>query len=334
MIRAYVKAQLSAIRLNGLHGIHLSPPSGFLRGIDVLGEPLFNQIVLSCRQYCKTHDRLPDLVSPRTFTEKQLLFKFFGPVAQQYCPSDKLRSVAFALRSVCGLFQIPNRPFIMDAPTLPDNGAVPPGPWFFKSNHGSGTNQRIFYPLSSDDRATLQETARDWLTKTHGQKMSLWWYGMMPRNVYLEQDLGNLNRDAPDWKFFVFNGKVEIFQVDVDRSGDHVQTIYDRNGKFLNTTLYYKSGPPVPMPDDLDVMIRIAEGIGRNFDFIRVDMFRHDGAIILGEIGLVPNGASSSVKDFALDLRLGLAWRAPWMGKVLPGYPAGHYGRLELSDIE
>lgn len=334
MIHAYVKAQLSAIRLRGLHGVHLAPPRGFLRGIDVLGDQLDAKVAKSVKRFRDRHERLPNLVAPTTFTEKLLLFKFFGPVPQIVCPSDKLRSPAYAPSSVRSLFQLPARPYITHEPRLPDNGQVADGTWYFKSNHGSGTNKRITYPLSATDRTALEHDAQHWLTNIHGEAMSLWWYQQMPRNVYLEEDLGESGHDAPDWKFFVFNGHVEIFQVDVNRFGDHVQTIYDRKGQFLNMTLYYQSGPPVPMPDDLNDMIKIAEAIGQNFDFIRVDMFRHNGSIILGEIGMVPNGAGARVVDHALDLRLGWAWRAPWIGKVVQGYPSGHYHRLLVSPVE
>lgn len=334
MAGPYVTAKLSAIRSRSLHGIHHALPAGYLRGIDVLGDRLADQIAISCRQFRKAHHRHPDLIAPRTFTEKLLLFKFFGLIPQVQCPSDKLRSVAFAPPSVRLLFRLPARPYITSEARLPDNASVPAGPWYFKSNHGSGTNKRVVFPLSETERAALEHQAQHWLTKVHSDRMSLWWYETMPRNVYLEQDISDSGRDAADWKFFVFNGRVEIFQVDTDRYGDHIQTIYDRLGNFLNSTLYYKSGQAVAMPPDLDVMVRIAEGIGNNFDFIRVDMFRHDGAIYLGEIGLVPLGGGGRIQSLDLDHRLGSAWRAPWLGKVMPGYPGGHYEHLEMSPLE
>ncbi|MCX7289429.1 MAG: ATP-grasp fold amidoligase family protein, partial [Rhodobacterales bacterium] len=258
------------------------------------------------------------------------VFKFFGPITNA-TPSDKLRSAAYTPLDVRHLVHLPKRCFISSTASLPDDGEIAPGSYFFKSNHGSGTNQRVTFPMEAETRSALLKKAAVWLTKTHNEALSLWWYETMARNVYIEEDLGSEVSDAPDWKFFVCNGRVEIFQVDVDRSGDHVQTLYDRNGEFLPHELYFKSGNPVAMPAQLDNMIQVAEGIGRNFDFIRVDMFLKDGVIYLGEIGLVPNGASTAIRSREIDERLGGAWSAPWLGQVGHDFPSGHYDRISTG---
>ncbi|WP_165375363.1 hypothetical protein [Roseovarius nitratireducens] len=41
--------------------------------------------------YRKNHGDWPDLIDPQTFTNKQLLFKFFGLIPR-VTPSDKLRA--------------------------------------------------------------------------------------------------------------------------------------------------------------------------------------------------------------------------------------------------
>lgn len=328
---AEIADQLAVIRAEGLHGIDLPPPPHTQRGVDVFGRNLEANIRKSCQYYRKAHQRLPDLIAPRTFTEKQLLFKFFGPIPSP-SPSDKLRSCAYLPVELRHLIHLPERFAITDRARVPGNDEVAPGSYYFKSNHSSRTNARVSYPLTDERRAALQPLAANWISRVHHRKLALWWYETMPRNLYLEEDLGSDTADAPDWKFFVCNGKVEIFQVDVDRSRDHVQTLYDRDGRYLPQELYYKTGTPVPMHDRLDDMIAVAEGIGRNFDFIRVDMFLKDGRIILGEIGLVPNGAGAKVRSDALDERLGAAWHAPWFGRVKPGFPGAHYDRIKVVD--
>jgi hypothetical protein len=301
-----------------------------MRGFEVLGDQLEDALTVSVKKYMLNHGRRPNLVNPRTFTEKQLLFKFFGPIPGP-TPSDKLRSPAYTPLDVRPLVQLPKRPFIYAEPRLPEDAEIAPGNYFFKSNHGSGTNQRVVFPMANETRAVLLQRAATWISRAHNPGLSLWWYETMPRNVYIEEDLGSETSDAPDWKFFVCNGRVEIFQVDVDRSGNHVQTIYDRNGEFLPYELYFKSGKPVIMPARLEDMIRVAEAIGRNFDFIRVDLFLRDNSIYLGEIGLVPNGATKSIRSGEIDERLGAAWQAPWMGKVGKGFPTGHYDRITIG---
>lgn len=270
---------------------------------------------------------MPDLIAPVNFTEKQLLFKFFGLIPE-LSPSDKLRSDFYVPDTVRHLFHMPRRSWISDTPTSPKNSSTKPGSYYFKSNHGSGTNLRVTFPISPERRRELEQMAKHWITKIHSRKISLWWYETMERNVYLEEDLRMPNGDAPDWKFFVCNGKVELFQVDTGRFGDHTQTVHERDGSYIPQELYYRTGIPVEMPKCLPEMIEVAEAIGRNFDFIRVDMFILHGKPYLGEIGLVPNGATLKIRSPHLDARLGAAWSAPWLGKVAPGFRDGHYGAL------
>lgn len=331
MLVRHVDSALRQIASEGLHGSEQRPPKGFRRGIDVFGPDLRDRVIKSSSAYRARHGRAPDLITPKSFTEKQVLFKFYAPVPVSPPPSDKLRSCAYVPEAVRGKVRVPRRLFVSGKAELPGNDALAPGSYFLKSNHGSGTNFRIQYPLGDEKRARFEATARRWLSLAHANSLSLWWNEAVQRNLYIEEDLGSIDADAPDWKFFVFNGRVEIFQVDVDRAGDHVQTIYDRAGNFLKQELYFKSGSPVEMPADLETMIEVAEAIGRHFDFVRVDMFRKDGAIYLGEIGLVMNGATLRIRSPELDDRLGGAWQAPWIGQVAANFSDGHYHAVQAG---
>lgn len=334
MLLEHVNQCLKRIRAEGLHGYNLPPPEGFLRGIDIVFMILPEQLAKSCRAYMDWHnDRIPDLIAPKTFTEKQVLFKFFAPIPL-LSPSDKLRSPAYVPELVRPLVRIPKRIWVSDKAELPANKDIPPGSYYLKSNHSSGTNRRVAFPLTEQERRTLEVLARVWLTRAHSWSLSLWWYEMMERNVYLGEDLGSSDSDAADWKFFVCNGRVEIFQIDMDRSGNHRQTIYDRNGRFIDRVFYFNKGNAVEMPENLDMMVKVAEAIGSNFDFIRVDMFRKGGDIYLGEIGLVPNGAKIAIRSREIDERLGNAWHAPWLGKVDASYSSGHYSRVQTLGWE
>lgn len=334
MIWKHVGRATTEIYQRGLHGVRLAPPDGFLRGIDAIESELFRaRLAKSARAYYRHHGHAPDLIAPATFTEKQVLFKFFAPVPLVPSPSDKLRSCGYAPREVRDKFSIPRRFGISASAKLPPNDALAPGTYYFKSNHGSGTNMRVTYPLEPETRQKLEAVADRWLNGgPHAPGLSVWWYEKFSRAVYLEEDLGAAGKDAPDWKFFVCNGRVELFQVDVDRSGDHRQTIYDRDGTHIDAMLYYLTGPRVEMPPELDRMVEVAEAIGRNFDFIRVDLYVRDGTIFLGEIGMVMNGATIRIHSPELDARLGAAWTAPWLGEI-DSYAGAHYGSV-VADVD
>ena len=330
MVRAnrYVIRALERITDQGLHGIHEPVPGRYLRGIEMLEEELGPGLVRSVEIYHKNHGCWPDLIDPQTFTNKQLLFKFFGLVPR-VTPSDKLRAHDWLPPGLRGEIHRPRILWRGTTPDLPGNGEIAPGTYWLKSNHGSGTNLPVTFPLGADRRAELHTLAGRWLKRVHSKRLSLWWYELMDRFIYLEEDLREGAGDAADWKFYVCNGRVVVYQHDADRSGTHLQTVYSRAGTWLDKQLYVRKGAarPVPPPARLDLMVAAAEAIGQFFDFIRVDMFIRHGDVFLGEIGLVPNGCTKRIRAPELDWMLGGAWQAPWLGRVRPGFADGHYRR-------
>jgi len=317
---------LDRIGTEGLHGIHEPLPDGYLRGLEMLGGEVASGLTRSVGIYRKNHGVWPDLIDPQTFTNKQLLFKFFGLIPR-VSPSDKLRSHDWLPQSLRGEVRRPRILWRGKRPDLPGNDEIAPGTYWLKCNHGSGTNLPVTFPLDEDTRADLRPLVRRWLKRAHSTRLSLWWYELIEREIYLEEDLREGTGDAADWKFYVCNGRVVVYQHDADRSGTHLQTVYSRSGTWLDKQLYVRKGAarPVAPPAQLDLMVGAAEAIGQYFDFIRVDMFLRGGEVYLGEIGLVPNGCTKRIRDPELDWMLGGAWRAPWLGHVSQGFGDGHY---------
>jgi len=325
-VETYVIRALERIAEDGLHGILEPVPHRYLRGIEMLGEDVASGLVRSVRIYRRNHDCWPDLIAPQTFTNKQLLFKFFGLIPC-VTPSDKLRAHDWLPQHLRARVRRPRILWRSDRPDLPDDAEIAPGTYWLKCNHGSGTNLPLTFPLDADTRAELRPLTRRWLRRVHSKRLSLWWYELMERAIYLEEDLRDGTGDAADWKFHVCNGRVVLYQHDADRSGRHLQTVYSRSGDWLDKQLYVRKGAarPVDPPGQLDLMVEAAEAIGQFFDYIRVDMFMRGGEVYLGEIALVPNGCTKRIRDPELDSMLGDAWQAPWLGRVSPGFADGHY---------
>jgi len=321
---------LEYIQDNNLHGLGLSPPPGFSRGYDFYGKNLPRLFEFSANAYQHSHRRLPNLINPTTFTEKQVLFKFFGLVPITVSPPDKLRSAGYLPKEIRHLAKVPKRIWISDTAMLPDSEAVPNGTYYLKSNHGWGRQMPITLPVDESEKLAINAKLVKWLKKPHGQRLGLWWYETVKRNVFLEEDLRLDDGDAPDWKFFVCNGKVILLQLDTGRQTNHHQNLYERDGTPIDGEMYFKKGQARVMPDFLPQMIEIAEGNGSNFDFIRVDLFTKGDTIYLGEITLVPNGATLPIKSPELDKRLGDEWHAPWLGAVGEDW-GGHYQHVRYD---
>ncbi|MFQ1702630.1 hypothetical protein ACJ5NV_18760 [Loktanella agnita] len=188
----------------------------------------------------KRHGRLPNLLQPGTFTEKQLLFKFFAPIPI-VSTSDKLGSRKYASHYLTEKVRIPRVVWASTTADIPKPGEVASGRYWFKSNHSSGTNMPVTLPLVHAQQELMKARANKWFERIHSRRLALWWYEIFPKQVYLEEDLSDGDGfSADDWKFFVSNGKVVIFQHDKDRHQNHIQTIFDRRGNHLNMELYYR----------------------------------------------------------------------------------------------
>lgn len=134
-----IKACFNRIFEENLHGSHLKCPKGFKRGIDVITDDLFAKFRFSCKAYANNHGRQPNVISPVTFTEKQVLFKFFGLIPEQ-SPSDKLRSPGFLPKDYRDYVKVPRKIWVSDNYKLPENDEIEAGDYYLKSNHSSGTN--------------------------------------------------------------------------------------------------------------------------------------------------------------------------------------------------
>ena len=145
------------------------------------------------------------------------------------------------------------------------------------------------------------------MTPGASQSQQEWWKGLTTPQIYLERDLGD-GLGSHDWKYFVFRGRVAIVQLDQDRHSDHRQSVFDRDMTFLNEPLYFTMGGGHPKPKNYASMLKVAEGIGAQFEFMRVDLYNVGGAIYLGELSVVPNAAFLPIQSERLDHMLGWIW--------------------------
>ncbi len=76
-----------------------------------------------------------------------------------------------------------------------------------------------------------------------------------------------------DYKFYVFNGEVKMVQIDTNRFDDSYQLYLDRSWEVLPFRKDCKPlKQPPPKPANLEKLVELAEVIGSQFDFVRVDL--------------------------------------------------------------
>ena len=121
-----------------------------------------------------------------------------------------------------------------------------------------------------------------------------------------------LQRLVKDFKFFVFGGQPLLVQVDVDRYSDHRRNLYDPSWRFFDVVYSYpNSEREIRPPAQLGTMLKIAETLGSDFDFVRVDLYEVSGQVKFGEMTSYPEGGMARFDPESFDAYLGGLWRLP-----------------------
>ena len=248
-----------------------------------------------------------NIENPRSFNEKIQYRKFHGYDSRYSMISDKhavrdLVSEQIGDHILTNLYHVTGDPNTIPFDSLPDHFVVKP-------NHMSG---EILFVDSDDamDVDDIKKVCRNWLDTTYGQHKGEYWYAEIPPKILIEEDLRyELNYPPRDYKFYVFDGEVMYVHVDLNRLTSHTRRFYDPDWVPQNFTFNYPLGDISEEPDNLETMIQIAETLGSDYDFIRVDLYElPDGSIIFGELTVAPGSGASPFTPHDVDFHFGNLW--------------------------
>jgi len=249
----------------------------------------------------------PHIRSPRTFNEKIAHRKLyqFDPRFSEY--ADKFRVRDHVSRIVGPhylneVYAICSDVDDLDLALLPDRFVAKP-------THGSKSL------LIVDDKASLdEEHFRSYMNAAlqhdFGAFQSEYWYATIPRRLIVESRMTDVRYGVPlDFKFYVFHGQVHLVHVDFDRQAGHKRTLFDRHWAPLNVQYAHPVGPLIEQPRHLAEMLDVAEALGAEFDFVRVDLYTPDDArIVFGEMTFAPEGGRRRFTPRSFDFELGELW--------------------------
>ncbi len=268
----------------------------------VLGKPL-HQKLFSYRHL----GYWPNIENPQSFNEKIIHRKLytnneiFSIVEDKSAVRDYVASKVGS-HILPDVYQITDDPSTIRFQSLPEKYVVKP-------THMSGP---VILIKDSDmaEVDTIQDACYEWLTQTYGNAKEEYWYQKIDPQIIVEEYLSDKNGNVPDdYKFFTFNGRVEYIQVDTDRFTDHKRRFYDRNWEPQEFKLKYPLAPPTKEPKNLGKMISIAEQLGSEFDFIRVDLYQPDNnRVVFGEMTVAHGSGIERFSPQKYDFILGKMW--------------------------
>jgi len=258
--------------------------------------------------YFASFRRLPNLRHPRTFNEKIAWRKLYQHNPQFPIFADKI-AVKAEIAKLIGAQHITETLWVGSNPEdIPFDSLAPP--YVIKVNHSSGGN--VFIRAAQDiKRDEIVASMRKQLGFPFGRLHREWGYSGIPHKVMVERMIEMPDGDAPeDYKFFTYHGRVHFIQVDCDRFRGHKQNLYDREWNLL--PVKYVAPPtsePVPKPANLGRMINLAEKIGAQFDFVRVDLYSPPRDILFGEVTFYPCAGLQAFIPTDWDSKFGEPWQ-------------------------
>jgi len=249
--------------------------------------------------YLWRHGRLPALARPTLFNELVQDRKLRNRDARLPLLADKVGVKAFVADRIGSAWVIPT---LWHGLMLPKR-APWPVPFVVKARHGC--NQTAFVRTGTEDWPAIRRAAARWVGKTYGYWLDEWLYRHIPPGVLVEPFVG-VGHDLPiDYKFFVFDGRVEFVQVHLGRERRHRWVVFDRDWRRVSGA---NGDPDPPRPACLPRMIDAAQELGRDFDFVRVDLYAVNDRPLFGEMTFYPGSGLDRFHPVSLDMVLGAYW--------------------------
>ena len=260
--------------------------------------------------YLRRFGRFIDFERPTTLTEKINWRKLYQRDPRFRLYSDKFAGKELVAQCVGREHVLPNL-WSGDSPNeIPFDEL--PLPCVIKTNHSCNTN--IFIRTRADlDPAAIRRSLAHWLAAPYAPLLREWGYqGITPR-ILIEPMLLTADGKPPeDFKCFVYDGRVRFIQCDRDRFERHTRAYFTSTWQRLPAkVLYPQIESEVARPECLDDMLAVAEAIGKAFDFVRVDLYQHDGAVYFGETTFYPGGGFDPFEPAEWDAAFGAPWNLP-----------------------
>lgn len=251
-----------------------------------------------------------NIQDPQSFNEKVVYKKLFDrnpllPItADKYSVRDYVKRVLGEEEG--GSILVPLLYSTEEPDTVPFESLK--GSYIIKASHSSGRNI-IVREGEKVDRAGVVSQCKKWLQETFGVRKMEWAYSQIKPRILVEKLLISNEGEVPvDYKFYIFGGKCEMVHVDYDRFTHHTRSLYDPDWNHLGVRLKFPLGPVTPKPESFDRMRLIAEKLGKDFDFVRVDLYTLGQDIFFGELTHYPGSGMERFEPRSYDFKLGTKW--------------------------
>lgn len=235
--------------------------------------------------YYAVFDRKLDLDNPKSYNEKLQWIKLHDRCPEYTMMVDKYAVKAYVADKI-GADHIIKTLGVWDSFDDIDFSMLP-NQFVLKCTHDSGglvickDKQNLDIPAAKKKinkclKTNFYYAWREWPYKN-----------VKPRIIAEEYMSDNMDSDLKDYKFFVFDGRVEYLFVATDRQAqtETCFDFFDRDFNHINV----RQGHPntkktIPKPLEFEKMVALAEVLGKGIPHCRIDLYDIEGKIYFGEI--------------------------------------------------
>lgn len=250
----------------------------------------------------------PDIDAPKTFCEKVQARKLYDRNPVYPILVDKAAVKNFVADRVGPAYVTPTYWVGTDLSTVDWSKVMLPA--VVKPTHASAQG-RFLYTGEDVKRLLAENPAPGWLKLDHAHFNREWAYSGVKPQVVIEAMLVVEGGVPWDYRFFTFNGVVSHVEVNLRLNGKGYACHYTPDWVKLpfHDPDYLPLYPgEVMRPKRFDEMLRVAQTIGREFDFLRIDLYASDDWVRVGELTLYPGGGFERFDPPQYDRLLGDKW--------------------------
>jgi hypothetical protein len=258
-------------------------------------------------RYHRVHGSELDIDNPKTFTEKlyrRMIETNRGehPIFTQL--ADKYLARAHVSELAGPQYLIPLLWVGADPAQIPFDAL--PSKCIAMTNHGSGGNMVLEKPVQ---REAIIEIFRRQLAKNFYWVLREFQYHNIKPRVMVEEFISDGCENGPlDYRFWCFNGKPEVIQV--DNNAHTINAFYTPKWELTDCTYRSTDGiRSAHRPDNLDELIDVARKLSSQFDFVRIDLYSVKGRVYFGEFTFTPTAGTGKFDPPRWDLHFGEKWQ-------------------------
>ncbi len=252
--------------------------------------------------------RWPNLDRPQRYTEK-ILYRILHDRNPAYTPLiDKAAAKEIVAAKIGHEYIIPTYWVGTDLTQI--SWSSIPKPFIVKPTHTSGQGATIY------DQADLElflekGVHRKWSLIRHDRFNREWAYSLIEPRIIIEKMVKTSKGIPWDYRFYVFDGTVRLIEINIREDGKGYSSLLSPDWELLDIRdpLFLPPYPnTIPRPCRLADMLEIASDLGREHDFVRVDLYADENWIKFGELTFYPAGGYERFEPDETDIWLGGFW--------------------------